>query len=93
MNCPAGNSSAHFKHYIAKKHKDLKMAYCPHCKKELNQDNLENTMNEFEAGDNAQNILSYCEHCQNSIRIIHRKFLYYIESIQENEENQCIGAK
>jgi Fe-S oxidoreductase len=69
------------------------MAYCPHCKKELNQDNLENTMNNFEPGIHSQDILSSCEHCYNSIKILHRKWMYFIESIQEDEENQCIGAK
>ncbi len=69
------------------------MAHCLHCRKELSQDKLESIMDTFEPGDHSQDILYYCEYCDSSINIIHRKFLYYIEAISEKETNQMIGAK
>ena len=69
------------------------MTICPHCKKELNQDRLEKVMDCFEPGNQKQTLSTNCEHCNNRLSILYEYPFYYLESINETEKDQMIGAK
>ncbi|MFA6191577.1 MAG: hypothetical protein WC665_04415 [Sulfurimonas sp.] len=73
------------------KNKREKMANCPHCKKEIDVDTIDNVMGSLADGNKKVTFTCKSSSCKKTITAINEANNYYIKAISGDDE--FIGAK